>query len=186
MKGKLGFLLVALLVTLFLVTAHDAYADHDDIVVLVNTGNGPVLRILDLNGSLRARKFVLNDTFTKLHIDPVVEVGPGSGHERIAVCGNSATEGPGIELWERDLPRRPVFSIRVLNRNFNDVHCSGIDLTGDRADEIAVIDHIIGPQGPVFHIQVYDQTGNLLFGGPLGKPNVDADFIVCFNDECSD
>jgi len=182
MKRQVGFLLVALLVTLFLSTAHDAYADHDDIVVLVNTRNGPVLRILDLNGTSRARRFVLNDTFTELHIDPVVEVGTGSGHERIAVCGNSPTEGPRIELLERDLPRRPVFSKGVLNQNFDDVHCSGIDLTGDRADEIVVI----GRRGQVFHIQVYDQTGNLLFGGPLGKPNVDADFIVCFNDECTD
>jgi len=178
MKRKFGFFLVTLLVTLFLVTAHDAYADHDDIVVLVNTDNGPVLRIYGLDGTFKARRRVLRGTFTELGIDSAVDVGLGSGHEKILVWGNSPT-GPRIELWERDFSSS--VGSPVLRPGFTEVSADATDLTGDRADEIVVI----GRRRQVFHIEVYDQTGNLLFRGPLAsRSDLDADFIVCFNDEC--
>jgi len=183
MKRKFGFLLVALLVTLFLSTAHDSYASHNDFVVLGNGSQGPQLRIFGLDGSSKASRFVLNNTVTELQIDPAVDVGSGSGHERILVCGNSPT-GPEIELWERDLTSPAVFS-RVLSAKFSEVSCSAVDLTGDGVDDIVVTARETGGATRGLAVEARDQTGKLLFRGFLLDSSFTTDLIICFNNECT-
>jgi len=185
MKRKFGFLLIALLVTLFLSTAHDAYASHNDFVVLGNGSSGPQLRIFGLDGILRASRPVLNNTVTELQIDPAVDVGSGSGHERILVCGNSPTGPAIIELWERDLTS-PAVLTRDVSPKFSEVSCSAVDLTGDGVDEIVVTARETGGATRGLVVEARDQTGKLLFRDFVLDSSFNADLINCFNDECTD
>ena len=116
-------------------------------------------------------------------IDPAVDVGSGSGHERILVCGNSPT-GPEIELWERDLTS-PAVLTRVLSAKFSEVSCSAVDLTGDGVDEIVVTARETGGATRGLGVEARDQTGKLLFRGFVLDSSFNTDLIICFNNECT-
>ena len=188
MKRQFGFLIMTLLVTLILSFSQNAYASHDDFVVLGNSAAGPAVQVIGVNGTFIAGAFVLNATFLDLSIDPDVRVGSGSGHERILVCGNSAA-GPAYQLYERDLSLPFVSGAFFLNSDFPAAVCLAEDADGDGVDEIIVVGQETTGNAGGWAIQVFDQAGGApIFSSFLLNSTFTSveDFIICFADRCDE
>jgi len=169
MRKRVGFLFVAVLVTLCFLPLDSARAFHPSAFYAreaVGLARGPAFQVYDQSGNLVFTRFVLNPDFT-------TDLGLGRWErfdfktfffeDGILVCGRETAglaRGPAFQVW--DSAGNLQVTRFVLNPDFTETNCLTADLDFDGSNEIIVWGReTLGlARGPAF--QIFDLLGNLL------------------------